>query len=48
MFSKNVQLPEAKAHFFYEKRIEDADDEIPKRQGFISSQLTFFKNLWFA
>ena len=48
MFESNDHLPDAKAHLFYEKRIEDADDEIPKRQGFISSQLAFFKNLWFG
>ena len=48
MFSSNVQLPEVKAHMFYDKRIKDADDGLPKRQGFMSSQLAFFRNLWFG
>lgn len=48
MFSDADQLPEPKAHMFYDKRLSDADDDYPKRNGFMSSQLTFFKYLWFS
>lgn len=47
MIENQAQLPEPKAHMFYAKRIKDADDDLPKKSGFISSQLTFFKYLWF-
>jgi hypothetical protein len=47
MFSEAAELPESKAHMFYERRVADADDELPKHHGFVSSQLAFFKYLWF-
>ena len=47
MFADSVQLPEPKAHMFYEKRVNDADDDLPKHHGFMSSQWAFFWYLWF-
>lgn len=32
-------LPPAKGHIFYESRNADIEDDLPKRQGYISSQL---------
>ena len=47
MFAKTSELPEPKAHLFYDKRLADVEDDLPKHNGFISSQLAFFKYLWF-
>lgn len=33
------QLPESQGHIFYESRVEDAHDDLPKRSGYLSSQL---------
>lgn len=38
-------LPEPSAHIFYDKRVCDADDELPKYNGYWSSQLQFMKLL---
>lgn len=46
MFPQSVNLPQPKAHMFYEKRVTDANDDLPIHHGFISSQLAFFKYLW--
>jgi len=43
MHPDDASLPEPIAHFFYETRIEDAGDALPKHQGFVPSQLAFFK-----
>ena len=45
MFDESKQLPEPKAHMFYEKRLSDADDDLAKHHGFMASQLAFFKYL---
>jgi len=47
---KSVHGPEAKlpspmAHIFYDKRVADMMDELPKYQGFVSSQCAFGKYL---
>ncbi len=47
MFAETIEIPEPKAHLFYDKRLSDANDDLPKRNGFLSSQLAFFKYLWF-
>ena len=33
------RLPSPKGHIFYESRLHDVDDELPKRSGYLSSQL---------
>ena len=33
------RLPPARGHVFYESRIADADDDLPKREGYFSSEL---------
>lgn len=43
MHRADAELPEPAAHFFYETRIEDAEDALPKHKGFVPSQLAFFK-----
>ncbi len=48
MFAVQQSLPKPSAHMFYEKRLTDADDQLPKKQGFLRSQLAFFKYLWFG
>ena len=47
MVDRSAEIPEPKAHMFYDKRLADAQDDIPKHQGFIPSQWAFFKYLWF-
>lgn len=34
-----IALPEPQLHLFYDKRVEDADDNLPRYSGFWSSQL---------
>lgn len=48
MFAGDAGLPAPVAHMFYEHRQQDANDDLPKKTGFLSSQLTFFKRLWFG
>ena len=43
MLPANADLPEPLAHFFYEKRVEDAADDLPRREGFLPSQSGFLK-----
>jgi hypothetical protein len=32
-------LPKARGHAFYGSRVQDVDDQLPKRSGYLSSQL---------
>ena len=48
MHGPGAELPEPVAHVFYDKRIEDADDSLPKKRGFLSSQLSFMRLLYSA
>ena len=48
MFAQDADLPAPAAHMFYEHRQQDANDDLPKKTGFFSSQLTFFRRLWFG
>lgn len=41
----STQLPEPVAHIFYETRLVDADDTLPKHEGLLASQLSFGKYL---
>lgn len=45
MFSPPGAMPEPVAHIFYEHRISDADDNLPKYRGYAGSQLAFGKYL---
>jgi len=38
-------LPEPSMHIFYDKRVEDHTDSLPKYHGFLSSQLNFGSKL---
>lgn len=38
----------AKGHVFYDTRVEDIDDELPKYSGYLKSQLMFAKHLVFG
>ena len=43
---KNIELiPRPKFHVFYDKRLTDSADSLPKYNGFIASQTTFLKHL---
>ena len=46
MFASDAALPDSCAHIFYDKRLEDASDELPKHSGMIASQLSFGKYLF--
>ena len=48
MFSSDQKVPQPAAHIFYDKRVSDADDEYPKHEGYIRSQLAFMKYLLVA
>lgn len=37
-FLKSVNLPEAELHSFYDRRVADVDDELPKISGYWRSQ----------
>lgn len=45
MHSERAEIPDPVAHIFYEKRVADVDDTLPKHHGFITSQLSFGKYL---
>ncbi len=45
MLPADADLPEPVAHFFYETRVGDADDELPRHEGFLPSQWAFLKKL---
>ncbi len=45
MFAADAELPEPKAHLFYDKRLADADDGYPKHKGMLRSQFAFLKHL---
>ena len=34
-----IALPDSALHLFYDKRVEDADDDLPRYSGFWSSQI---------
>ena len=36
------------AHIFYDKRVTDARDALPRYEGYVRSQLAFLKYLWSA
>ena len=40
-FGATEALPEPSAHIFYESRVCDASDDLPKYQGYLRSQLLF-------
>lgn len=42
---KEVELPEPLMHIFYHSRVRDIEDDLPKYQGFVKSQLCFVKEL---
>jgi hypothetical protein len=43
MLPPDAELPEPVAHFFYETRQADANDSLPKHDGFWPSQTAFLK-----
>ncbi len=45
MFGEKGDLPAPAAHVFYDKRVRDAEDDLPKYQGYLISQLMFGKFL---
>ncbi len=45
MHHPDAALPGPVAHVFYDTRVADVDDALPKHQGFIPSQLAFVKHL---
>lgn len=45
MLNEAYGAPPPRAHIFYDKRLADADDALPKHSGFLSSQLAFGRYL---
>ncbi|MEM7612920.1 MAG: GFA family protein [Pseudomonadota bacterium] len=45
MFVDNAALPDPVAHIFYESRVDDINDALPKYSGYFRSQLAFGKFL---
>ena len=45
MHQSGAALPEPTAHFFYEKRVRDVEDSLPKHEGYLLSQLAFGRYL---
>jgi len=41
-------LPDSIAHVFYDKRIHDSNDSLPKYRGYVSSQFAFLQFLFAA
>jgi hypothetical protein len=44
-FPENVKLPEPVVHLFYNRRIEDANDSLPKSSGYLGSQWAVARHL---
>lgn len=45
-FADASLLPEPCMHLFYEKRVADVDDALPKYQGYLKSQLAFARAIY--
>jgi hypothetical protein len=48
MFRSDAELPEPVGHAFYETRVADANDPLPKYEGYFRNQVAFLKVLWLA
>lgn len=45
MFATREKLPPPRAHIFYESRIDDLADDLPRHEGYWRSQLAFSRYL---
>lgn len=45
MLKHSKSLPDAVGHVFYESRVADVQDDLPKHTGYLKSQLVFGKHL---
>ncbi|MEQ8662166.1 MAG: GFA family protein, partial [Gammaproteobacteria bacterium] len=45
MHGATAPLPRACAHLFYESRVRDVDDTLPRHRGYVASQLAFMRYL---
>jgi hypothetical protein len=48
MFRLDAELPSPEAHGFYDMRVADAEDPLPKYEGYFRNQIAFVKHLWLA
>ncbi len=48
VMQSNANLVQPMAHIFYDKRVSDAEDDLPRHEGYVRSQLAFLKHLWSA
>jgi len=48
MFGPDAELPEPQAHGFYDTRVADADDSLPKYEGYFRNLFVFLKHVWLA
>lgn len=44
MLPADADLPEPAGHFFYETRVADAEDALPRHEGFLPSQWAFLRH----
>ena len=48
MFGSDAELPSPMGHGFYETRVSDARDSLPKYEGYFRNLFVFLKHVWLA
>jgi hypothetical protein len=48
MFESDAELPSPEAHGFYDTRVADAEDALPKYEGYFWNLFVFLKHVWLA
>ena len=46
MFRSGAELPSPMGHGFYDTRVADADDLLPKYEGYFRNVFVFLKYIW--
>ena len=48
MFTSDAELPSPMGHGFYDTRVSDAKDSLPKYEGYFRNLFVFLKHVWLA
>ena len=48
MFTSDAELPSPMGHGFYDTRVSDAKDSLPKYEGYFRNLFVFLKYVWLA
>ena len=48
MFTSDAELPSPMGHGFYDARVSDAKDSLPKYEGYFRNLFVFLKHVWLA